>query len=83
MTHATWRDVWLSEGLAEYLESRIMNEVYGDRREAMERALGLQALRDELSVRKPADQIAGDRPARARPRGCVQRGAVPERAGCS
>jgi leukotriene-A4 hydrolase len=57
VTHATWRDVWISEGLAEYLESRIVNEVYSERREAMERVLGLQALRDSLSVRKPEDQI--------------------------
>ncbi len=34
-----------------------MNEVYGERREAMERVLGLQALRDSLSVRKPEDQV--------------------------
>ena len=57
MTNATWRDVWLNEGLADYLESRIMNAVYGERREAMERVLGLQALRDDLAVRKPEDQV--------------------------
>jgi leukotriene-A4 hydrolase len=57
VTNATWRDLWLNEGFTDYLQSRIMNAVYGERREAMERVLGLRALRDELAKLKPADQV--------------------------
>ena len=57
MTNATWRDLWLNEGFTDYLESRIMNEVYGERREMMERVLGLRELRDNLARLPPADQV--------------------------
>jgi leukotriene-A4 hydrolase len=56
VSNATWRDLWLNEGFADYLESRIMNEVYGERREAMERVLGLRSLRDDLAKLKSQDQ---------------------------
>jgi leukotriene-A4 hydrolase len=56
VTNATWRDVWLNEGFSGYLESRIMNSVYGEGREMMERVLGLRALREELATRNPKDQ---------------------------
>ena len=56
VTNATWRDFWLNEGFTDYLESRIMNAVYGERREMMERVLGLQALKDEMVNLQPADQ---------------------------
>jgi leukotriene-A4 hydrolase len=57
VSSASWRDLWLSEGLAGYLQSRIMDEVYGERREVMERVLDLQSLRADLAARKPADQV--------------------------
>ncbi|HWJ36452.1 MAG TPA: M1 family metallopeptidase [Steroidobacteraceae bacterium] len=57
VTNATWRDLWLNEGFSDYLESRIMNAVYGERREMMERVLGLRSLRDDLGRLKPADQV--------------------------
>ena len=57
VSSASWRDLWLSEGFAGYLQSRIVEEVYGERRDAMDRVLGLQALRDELASRKPEDQV--------------------------
>jgi leukotriene-A4 hydrolase len=56
VTNATWRDVWLNEGFSGYLESRIMNSVYGEGREMMERVLGLRALREDLATRNPKDQ---------------------------
>lgn len=55
--NATWRDLWLNEGFSGYLESRIVNAVYGERREMMERVLALRALRDDLGRLKPADQV--------------------------
>jgi leukotriene-A4 hydrolase len=57
VTNATWRDLWLNEGFTVYLESRIMDAVYGERREKMENVLRLRALQDELAKLKPADQI--------------------------
>jgi aminopeptidase N len=56
VTNATWRDVWLNEGFSGYLESRIMNAVYGEGRDRMERALGLKALREDLTTRGSKDQ---------------------------
>jgi leukotriene-A4 hydrolase len=56
VTNATWRDLWLNEGFSAYLESRIMNIVYGEGREMMERVLGLKALREDLATRSPQDQ---------------------------
>jgi len=56
VSNATWRDLWLNEGFTDYLESRIVNAVYGEKREMMERVLGLRALQDDLAKLKPADQ---------------------------
>jgi leukotriene-A4 hydrolase len=56
VTNATWRDLWLNEGFSGYLESRIMNIVYGEGREMMDRVLGLKALREDLATRNPKDQ---------------------------
>jgi len=57
VSNATWRDQWLNEGFSDYLASRIMREVYGERREAMERVLALTSLRDNLAELKPRDQV--------------------------
>jgi leukotriene-A4 hydrolase len=56
VTNATWRDSWLSEGFSGYLESRIMNSMYGEGREMMERVIGLETLRGELATRSPKEQ---------------------------
>lgn len=57
VSNATWRDLWLNEGFTDYLESRIMKAVYGERRQGMELTLGLQSLRKELAELKPEDQV--------------------------
>mgnify|MGYP001191832897 CR=1 FL=1 len=56
VTNATWRDFWLNEGFTVYLENRIMEEVFGRPRAAMEIVLGVQGLRDELATLPAADQ---------------------------
>ena len=56
VTNATWGDLWLNEGFTDYLESRIVNAVYGERRDRMDRVLELRALQDDLARRKPKDQ---------------------------
>jgi leukotriene-A4 hydrolase len=57
VTNATWRDLWLNEGFTVYLQGRIMQAVYGDRREAMEEMLDLTTLREELATLPPSDQV--------------------------
>jgi aminopeptidase N len=57
VTNATWRDLWLNEGFTVYLQGRIMRAVYGDAREAMEEALDLTIVRNELKANPPRDQI--------------------------
>jgi hypothetical protein len=49
VTNATWRDFWLNEGFTVYLERRIVEDVYGPERVAMESALGLQELRKAVA----------------------------------
>jgi leukotriene-A4 hydrolase len=56
VTNATWRDSWLNEGFSGYLESRIMNSMYGEGREMTERVIGLETLRDDLATRSPKEQ---------------------------
>jgi aminopeptidase N len=57
VTNATWRDLWLNEGFTVFLERRIMQALYGERRHDMEDVLGLQELRDDLGSLPPGDTI--------------------------
>ncbi len=56
VNNATWRDLWLNEGFADHLESRIMSAVYGEPRASMEAVIGLKALRDDFAKLGAADQ---------------------------
>lgn len=53
VTNATWSDFWLNEGFTVYFERRIMQELYGERRVAMERLLDFRALERELAELEP------------------------------
>ncbi|HWX79210.1 MAG TPA: M1 family metallopeptidase [Steroidobacteraceae bacterium] len=55
--NATWRDLWLNEGVGDYLQSRIMSALYGESRSSMEAAVGLQSLRADMAKLKSADQM--------------------------
>jgi aminopeptidase N len=57
VSEATWRDLWLTEGMAAYLEGRTMTALYGADRASLEQVLGLKSLRDEMATLKPADQL--------------------------
>jgi aminopeptidase N len=57
VTNATWRDLWLNEGFTVYLQGRIMQAVYGQRRNDMEEMLDLTALRADLATLSKPDQI--------------------------
>jgi leukotriene A-4 hydrolase/aminopeptidase len=56
VTNATWRDLWLNEGFTVYLEARIMEEVFGKERRAMEDVLGYQSLQQDFEDLAPGDQ---------------------------
>jgi aminopeptidase N len=57
VTNATWRDFWLNEGFTVYLENRIQEAVFGERRALMEGALEVQELEEEMATLEPRDQI--------------------------
>lgn len=48
VTNATWADLWLNEGFTTYLERRIMEDLFGERRMRMEAVLGYQDLLEDL-----------------------------------
>jgi leukotriene-A4 hydrolase len=58
VTNATWSDVWLNEGFTTYVESRIVEELYGREVADMENVVGQRGLRDELEKEVAlADQV--------------------------
>lgn len=57
VTNFTWSDFWLNEGFTTYLEARIQEEVYGSERAAMEVALEVDALKEELEDLDEPDQV--------------------------
>ncbi|MBL0210484.1 MAG: M1 family metallopeptidase [Holophagaceae bacterium] len=55
VTNATWSDVWLNEGFTTYVERRIVEAIYGRRKEEMEARLGRQTLQRLLDTLPAAD----------------------------
>jgi aminopeptidase N len=59
VTNATWNDFWLNEGFTTYLERRLMETLYGERRARMEDAIGyehlIQAIADAKAAGLPQD----------------------------
>jgi aminopeptidase N len=56
VTNATWDDFWLNEGCTTYLERRLMEALYGERRARMEDAIGYQSLLQAIEDAKAAGQ---------------------------
>jgi leukotriene-A4 hydrolase len=56
VTNSTWNDLWLNEGFTVYLERRIVEEIYGEARAAMEAALGRQDLARAVEELPARDQ---------------------------
>ena len=48
VTNATWSDFWINEGFTTYIESRIMEELYGPRAAAMNQAQGWEDVHGEI-----------------------------------
>lgn len=49
VTNASWIDAWLNEGFTSYVENRIMEDLYGERRAVMEQALDMEGLKRAIS----------------------------------
>jgi aminopeptidase N len=57
VSNATWRDIWLNEGITSYLDARLMESLYGRERADEERVLAYQSLRESLET-APVDMQA-------------------------
>jgi leukotriene-A4 hydrolase len=73
VTNATWRDFWLNEGFAVYVERRILEELYGRDRAEMEAVLGRQELEDEIATVADSDEILYLDLAHRDPEECITR----------
>ncbi len=49
VTNASWRDAWLNEGFTSYVENRVMEELYGERRAVMEQVLDMEGLKRDIA----------------------------------
>lgn len=53
VTNAVWSDIWLNEGFTTYVESRIVEELYGKDFADMETVIGQAALRESIATEIP------------------------------
>jgi leukotriene-A4 hydrolase len=51
VTNATWNDLWLNEGMATYLERRIVESLYGRDQSEMQAVLAMQDLKRDLDTK--------------------------------
>jgi len=52
VTNSSWRDAWLNEGFTSYVENRVMEELYGERRAVMEQVLDMEGMKRAISEAK-------------------------------
>lgn len=57
VTNATWSDFWLNEGFTVYIERRVVEDLYGPERAAMEAVQGLHDLKEALKKLPTRDQV--------------------------
>ena len=55
VTNSNWEDLWLNEGFTNFFENRLMAEVYGKDRAAMEYSLSVEDLKRDIAALQPAD----------------------------
>lgn len=48
VTNSNWRDLWINEGFTSYVENRIMEAVFGERRAVMEQSLAYDGIIEEM-----------------------------------
>ena len=56
VTNRTWRDIWLNEGFTSYLDSRVMEMLYGTERADEERYLSYAGMLEQFNDVSPAMQ---------------------------
>ena len=56
VTNSTWESIWLNEGFTVYIERRIVEALYGERRAHMEGVLGYQDLTASIEEMDDADE---------------------------
>jgi len=49
VTNSSWRDAWLNEGFTSYVENRVMEDLYGERRAVMEQVLDMEGLKRDIA----------------------------------
>ena len=52
VTNSSWRDAWLNEGFTSYVENRVMEELYGERRAVMEQVLDMEGMKRAIGEAK-------------------------------
>ncbi len=58
VTNSTWNDFWLNEGFTSYLERRLIENLYGERRADMEDTIGYDELVQTIADLADAGQAA-------------------------
>ena len=61
VSNATWRDIWLNEGITSYLDKRLMELLFGKERADEERVIGYRELMEQLPDIKPQMQALAPR----------------------
>jgi len=57
VTNASWKDIWLNEGFTSYVETRIIEALYGVERAQMEIVIEQSSLRRALAELEAKDQV--------------------------
>lgn len=57
VTNASWKDIWLNEGFTSYVETRIIEALFGVERAQMETVIEQAGLRRDIAGMEPADQL--------------------------
>ena len=57
VTNSSWKDIWLNEGFTSYVQSRIVEAVYGKEMADMERMIDQAGLKEELADTPEAQQL--------------------------
>ena len=57
VTNSSWKDIWLNEGFTSYVQSRIVEAVYGKEMAEMERMIDQTGLKAEIADTPEAQQV--------------------------
>src|SRR5690606_33290718 len=57
VTNASWKDIWLNEGLTTYVQGGIVEALYGAELAEMEREIDQAGVKADMQAMKPEDQL--------------------------